>query len=114
MSAEDDDQGENGQTRTAEVRSAGRNATHRLVLQDCKGVKVFALELKRMEVGVGKTNVGEKMLLKKGTVVARGTVLLEPEMCVLLGGKMEAWHRSWVEGRLARLKEAVGSNGEAR
>ncbi|KAF7547776.1 hypothetical protein G7046_g8903 [Stylonectria norvegica] len=94
--------------RAAEVRPAGKNATHRLVLQDFRGTKVFALELRRMDgVGVGKTNVGEKILLKAGTVVARGTVLLEPEKCVLLGGKVEAWQKTWVEGRLARLRDAV-------
>lgn len=107
VEAEDDGQQENGHA--GEVRAAGRNATHRLVVQDCRGTKVFALELKRMEgVGVGKTNIGEKMLLKAGTVVARGTILLEPKQCVLLGGKVEAWQKTWVEGRLARLKESVG------
>lgn len=107
VEADDDGQQESG--RAGEVRAAGRNATHRLVVQDCKGTKVFALELKRIEgVGVGKTNIGEKMLLKAGTVVARGTILLEPKQCVLLGGKVEAWQKTWVEGRLARLKESVG------
>lgn len=125
---EDDNSGEvpEGQTQQAQrlqqqqrqqqggdaVRAAGKNATHRLVLQDCKGTKVFALELRRMEkIGVRKTNMGEKLLLKAGTVVARGTLLLEPENCVLLGGKVEAWQKSWMEGRLARLKEAVGDSG---
>ena len=112
VSAEDDDQTENGQSRHAvEVRAAGKNATHRLVVQDCKGSKVFALELKRMEsIGIGKTNIGEKILLKPGTVVARGTILLEPDKCVLLGGKIEAWQKTWVEGRLTRLKESVGGS----
>ncbi|POR31136.1 RecQ-mediated genome instability protein 1 [Tolypocladium paradoxum] len=87
---------------------AGPDATHRLVLQDHRGKRIFAVELRRVDrIGVGKTNIGEKMLLRAGTVVARGTVLLTPETCVLLGGKIEAWHDAWVEGRLARLKEAV-------
>ncbi|KAI9147800.1 mediated genome instability rmi1 [Paramyrothecium foliicola] len=93
------------------LRAAGRNATHRLVLQDCRGQRVFATELKRIDrIGVGSTNMGEKVLLKAGTVVARGVVLLTPETCVLLGGKVDAWQKSWVEGRLARLKEAAGSD----
>ncbi|GKT55800.1 recQ mediated genome instability protein Rmi1 [Colletotrichum tofieldiae] len=85
-----------------------RNATHRLVLQDFKGQKVYAMELRRIErIGIGSTNVGEKIMLKKGTVIARGTVLLEPDKCVLLGGKIDTWQRAWLEGRMARLKEAV-------
>ncbi|KAK1638722.1 RecQ mediated genome instability protein Rmi1 [Colletotrichum phormii] len=85
-----------------------RNATHRMVLQDFKGNKIYALELRRIDkIGIGSTNIGEKIMLKKGTVVARGTVLLEPEKCVILGGKVDAWQKAWVEGRMARLKEAV-------
>ncbi|KAF6809426.1 RecQ mediated genome instability protein Rmi1 [Colletotrichum sojae] len=87
-----------------------RNATHRLVLQDFKGNKLYAVELRRIEkIGVGSTNIGEKVVLKGGTVIARGTVLLEPERCVVLGGKIEAWQKAWVEGRIARLQEAVGA-----
>lgn len=85
-----------------------KNATHRLVLQDCRGHKIYALELTRIpKIVIGTTNIGEKILLKKGTVVARGTVMLEPTTCEILGGKVEAWQKAWTEGRLARLKEAV-------
>ncbi|KJZ76760.1 hypothetical protein HIM_03637 [Hirsutella minnesotensis 3608] len=95
---------------TADDR-AGANATHRLVLQDCRGTRIYAVELRRIDrIGVGKTSVGEKMLLRAGTVVARGTVLLTPETCVLLGGRVETWHEAWVQGRLQRLKDAVGSD----
>ncbi|ROV90792.1 hypothetical protein VMCG_09381 [Cytospora schulzeri] len=86
-----------------------KNATHRLVLQDCKGQKVFAVELTRIpRIAIGTLNIGEKILLRKGTVVARGTVLLEPGTCHFLGGKVEAWQKAWLEGRLARLRETVG------
>ncbi|KAK2064409.1 RecQ mediated genome instability protein Rmi1 [Colletotrichum caudatum] len=86
-----------------------RNATHRLVLQDYKGKKVYAMELRRIErIGIGSTSIGEKVMLKKGTIIARGMVLLEPDKCVLLGGRIDAWQKAWVEGRMARLKEAVG------
>ncbi|KAK7431521.1 hypothetical protein QQZ08_002012 [Neonectria magnoliae] len=117
VTAEDDEnnEGENIQrtttttaTTSAGVRPAGKNATHRLVLQDAKGAKLYGLELRRIDgIGVGKTQVGEKMLLKAGTVIARGTLLLEPDKCVLLGGKVEAWQKVWLDGRLARLREAV-------
>ncbi|OTA98033.1 hypothetical protein M426DRAFT_326302 [Hypoxylon sp. CI-4A] len=95
----------------ARLAAAARNATHRLVLQDCRGQKVHGLELRRIErIGVGTMSIGEKMLLKRGAVVARGVVLLEPSTCVVLGGKVEAWQKAWVDGRLARLREAVGAD----
>jgi RecQ-mediated genome instability protein 1 len=61
-------------------------------------------------IEVGKTFMGEKILLKAGTVVARGAVLLAPDTCVFLGGKIDAWHTAWAEGRLAMLKEKVGAD----
>lgn len=93
--------------------NSGRNATHRLVLQDCKGQKVYALELIRVpKIGIGSTNIGEKILLKGGSVVARGMVMLDPASCEVLGGKVEAWQKTWTEGRLARLQQAVnGAHG---
>lgn len=94
--------------------AGGKNATHRLVLQDCKGQNVYGMELKRIDkIGVGVTAIGEKIMLKKGTVVARGTILLEPANCVMLGGRVEAWQRPWVEGRLKRLREAAGADRPA-
>ncbi|KAK3290699.1 uncharacterized protein B0H64DRAFT_446996 [Chaetomium fimeti] len=93
---------------------SSKNSTHKLVVQDCKGQKVTAIELKRVErLAVGKTFIGEKILLRAGTVVARGVVLLDPAQCVVLGGKVEAWHRAWVDGRLERLREAVGAERRA-
>ncbi|KAF4512037.1 hypothetical protein G6O67_001222 [Ophiocordyceps sinensis] len=95
--------------RDAVAAVAGPSATHRLVLQDCRGNRVYAVELRRIDrIGIGKTNIGEKMLLRAGTVVARGTVLLTPETCLPLGGRIEAWHEAWAESRLQRLKDVVG------
>ncbi|KKP07731.1 hypothetical protein THAR02_00120 [Trichoderma harzianum] len=104
-----------GQTQASRAGNAtasgGANAVHRLVLQDGRGKKVFAVELKRISgIGIGKTHIGEKILLRAGAVVARGTILLTPENCTLLGGKIEAWHEAWMEGRLARLRESVGAD----
>ncbi|KAI1372203.1 hypothetical protein F4677DRAFT_433306 [Hypoxylon crocopeplum] len=91
--------------------AASKSATHRLVLQDCKGQKVHGLELKRIDrVGVGTLNIGEKIVLRRGATVARGVILLEPATCAVLGGKVEAWQKAWVDGRLARLREAAGAD----
>ncbi|KAK8095667.1 mediated genome instability Rmi1 [Apiospora kogelbergensis] len=85
-----------------------KNSTHRLVLQDCKGQKIYGLELQRIEkIGIGTMNIGEKILLKKGATVARGMILLEPANCTIMGGKVEAWQKSWIDSRLTRLKEAI-------
>lgn len=93
--------------------AAVRNATHRLLLQDCRGQKVYGFELVHIpEIAVGVLPIGAKILLKKGTVVARGSILLEPKTCQMLGGKVEAWQRSWLDGRLARLRDAAGAGGQ--
>ncbi|KAI1210191.1 uncharacterized protein F4807DRAFT_72823 [Annulohypoxylon truncatum] len=95
----------------ANAAAASKGATHRLVLQDCRGQKAHALELRRVDrIGVGTMNIGEKMVIKRGATVARGILLLEPATCVVLGGKVEAWQKAWVDGRLARLREAVGAD----
>ncbi|KAM0494337.1 hypothetical protein ACHAP8_008694 [Fusarium lateritium] len=122
VTAEDDDENNESQTQrpggarnTAGPKPAGKNATHRLVLQDCNGTKIYAMELRRHDsIGVGKTQIGEKILLKAGTVIARGMVLLEPDKCIMLGGKIEPWQKAWVDGRLTRLKEEIQQNERQR
>ncbi|KAI1260303.1 hypothetical protein F5Y18DRAFT_259848 [Xylariaceae sp. FL1019] len=103
--------GASGAARNGSTAAASKSSTHRLIVQDCKGQKLYALELKRIErIGINSLNIGEKIILKKGTLIARGTILLEPTTCTILGGKVEAWQKSWVEGRLARLREQTGDS----
>jgi RecQ-mediated genome instability protein 1 len=47
--------------------------------------------------------IGCKLLLRPGTVIRRGMVMLTPDKCVVMGGKVEAWDRKWKEGRKGRL-----------
>jgi RecQ-mediated genome instability protein 1 len=47
--------------------------------------------------------IGCKLLLRPGTVIRRGMVILTPDKCVVMGGKVEAWDRKWKEGRKGRL-----------
>ncbi|CAI6093348.1 unnamed protein product [Clonostachys chloroleuca] len=108
------DQDGSGGEPQQQQRATPSNATHRLVLQDRSGKKVYGLELRRVpQIGVGKTKIGEKLILKAGTRVARGSVMLTPETCQVLGGKVEAWHKTWTESRIARLKEAIGGDQRA-
>lgn len=95
----------------AAAGSGNDRATHRLVLQDARGQKIYGLELKKVDrIGIGKTNIGEKMLVKSGAAVSRGVIMLEPQKCVVLGGKVDVWHKAWVEGRIARLKAATAAD----
>ncbi|CAK7208835.1 hypothetical protein SCUCBS95973_000245 [Sporothrix curviconia] len=98
--------------RTASTGTSDASATHRLVLQDAEGQTLFALELARIyRIGIGRLRMGEKLLLKTGTVVARGTLLLEPASVKFLGGQVEPLHKTWVEGRLARLRSEAMAAG---
>lgn len=124
----EDDDGSGGRGMTADIPpeqtapgnkstapSANANSTHRVVMQDRRGQKVFGLELKRIpKIGVGTLCMGEKMVLKAGTRISRGVVLLEPANCIFLGGKIDAWQQQWVEGRLQRLREAARAGPERR
>lgn len=92
-----------------------KKATHRLVLQDAKGRRLYGLERSRIDrIAIGKTKIGEKLLLKSEAIVARGVVLLEPKTCVFLGGKVEELHKSWLEDRLARLRYYAQESGRAQ
>ncbi|KAI9743347.1 MAG: hypothetical protein M1818_003193 [Claussenomyces sp. TS43310] len=104
VAAED---GENGQPVLPPVLGGG---PHQLVLQDAKGQRVFALELKTVaKVGLGM-GIGTKIMLK-GVTVARGMVLLEPATAVVLGGKIEALHKNWTANRKKELMQTIEATG---
>lgn len=86
------------------------NGPFKLLMEDIKGQRVYGFELKRVQkVGYPPVmSIGCKVMLKKGAKVARGMVLLEPATVVVLGGKIEAWDKSWREGREKDLRDAVG------
>ncbi|KAF2204119.1 RecQ mediated genome instability protein Rmi1 [Delitschia confertaspora ATCC 74209] len=83
---------------------------HKLLLQDAKGAKVYAMELRKIEGISTKMNIGSKIVLRSFTV-ARGVIMLEPGNVTLLGGKIEALHKAWRDGRKDRLKAATSANG---
>lgn len=85
-------------------KSAG---PHKLLLQDAKGTKAYALELKNVQgLDVGMS-IGTKLVLRDVSV-ARGVVMLEPRCVEVLGGKVDAWDRKWREERKKVLKEKAG------
>ena len=83
---------------------------HKLLLQDAAGVCVHGLEMKAVEgvaVGMG---IGCKIQLRDATV-ARGMVMLEPKSVTIIGGKIEALHKAWKEGRKAALRRGIEEHG---
>jgi hypothetical protein len=52
-------------------------------------------------------SVGMKTMLKVGSVVRRGVVMLAPENVNVLGGKVGTWDKIWRDGRMERLKRAL-------
>ena len=87
---------------------------HKLLLQDTQGLRVYGIELKDVEGVALGMNIGCKLVLK-GTIVARGVLLLEPRTTSLLGGKIESLHKAWKENRKRDLKAAIQDNsGSAR
>ena len=91
-----------------------RGGPHKLLLQDAQGLSVYGIELKDIEGVALGMNIGCKLVLK-GTLVARGVLLLEPRTTSLLGGKIESLHKAWKDNRKRDLKTAIqDSSGSAR
>ena len=102
-------------TNTQEDDDSGANVSksggpHKLSLQDARGTKVYGIEMKEIRgVGLGMS-IG-CMLVLRNAVVARGVILMEPADTTILGGKVEAWHKSWKENRKQELKDAIAASG---
>ncbi|PYH39173.1 OB fold domain-containing protein [Aspergillus neoniger CBS 115656] len=76
---------------------------HRLILQDAAGTRAVGVEFAKVNgIGLGKLAIGAKVVVRDVTV-ARGLVMLTPESCVVLGGKIEGLDVQWREGRKERL-----------
>jgi RecQ-mediated genome instability protein 1 len=90
---------------------AGKSSgPHKYLLQDAKGTKVVAFETVRiLKLGLGNDgmSIGMKIVLKTGTVVRRGVLMLVLENVTVQGGKVDGWDKIWREGRKERLKRAV-------
>lgn len=108
---------------------------HKLLIQDARGTKVLAFELEKIpKIGIAisagavlptsTTNqgaassntiaaedpgmfIGCKLLLRPGTVIRRGMVMLTAENCQVLGGKVQTWDQKWREERKQRLTALV-------
>ncbi|RDW73957.1 hypothetical protein BP5796_07399 [Coleophoma crateriformis] len=85
----------------------------KLLLQDMNGNKVYGFELQKVpNIGLPSMgmSIGSKLMLRKGSKIARGVVLLEPKYVLVLGGKIEGMDKQWREGREAKLRATVGES----
>ncbi|KAI9820884.1 MAG: hypothetical protein M1832_003517 [Thelocarpon impressellum] len=83
--------------------------THKLLLRDAAGLRVYGVELqavKGVRVGMG---IGSKIVCRN-VLVSRAVLLLEPRTTTVLGGRVEGLHVAWLAGRKAELRAAVGQS----
>lgn len=94
---------ENNSNQNAGGGGGDSNGPHRLILQDAAGTRAVGVEFAKVNgIGLGKLAIGAKVVVRDVTV-ARGLVMLTPESCVVLGGKIEGLDVQWREGRKERL-----------
>ena len=102
--------GDNPAPTNAAGGAAMSSGQHKYLLQDARGTKVVAIEKVRVpKLGLSDDgmSIGMKIMLKAGSMVRRGVVMLAPEDVTVLGGKVETWDKAWRDGRKQRLKRAV-------
>ncbi|KAF1938047.1 hypothetical protein EJ02DRAFT_37488 [Clathrospora elynae] len=92
----------------ANVQSKG---PFKLLLQDAKGLKIYAMDLRGIDGLNTNMALGVKLILRNFDV-RRGVVMLEPANVQVAGGKLEALDKAWKEGRKERLMSAARADGE--
>jgi RecQ-mediated genome instability protein 1 len=80
----------------------------KLLLQDAKGLKIYAMDLRGIDGLNTSMAMGIKLLLRN-VDVRRGVAMLETVNVQVVGGKLEALDKAWKEGRKERLIGAVKS-----
>lgn len=83
----------------------------KLLLQDAKGLQIYALDLRGIDGLNTNMSMGVKLLLRN-IEVRRAVVMLEPGNVQVLGGKLEALDKAWKEGRKDRLIKAANAGGD--
>jgi RecQ-mediated genome instability protein 1 len=78
----------------------------KLLLQDAKGLKIYAFDLRAIDGVNTSMSMGVKIVLRN-VDVRRGVVMLEPGNVQVVGGKLEALDKAWKEGRKERLMAAA-------
>ena len=92
----------------APVQSKG---PFKLLLQDAKGLKVYAMDLRGID-GINTNMVMGLKLVLRNFDVRRGVVMLEPGNVYVAGGKLEALDKAWKDGKKERLMAAARMTGQ--
>lgn len=83
----------------------------KLLLQDAKGLQIYALDFRGIDGLNTNMSMGVKLLLQN-IEVRRAVVMLEPANVQVLGGKLEALDKAWKNGRKDRLIKAANADGD--
>lgn len=83
----------------------------KLLLQDAKGAKVYAIDLRGIEGVNTSMAMGTKLLLRN-TDIRRAVAMLEPGNVQILGGKLDALDKAWKDSRKERLMRSAKTTGE--
>lgn len=83
----------------------------KVLLQDAKGLQIYALDLQGIDGLNTNMSMGVKLLLRD-IEVRRAVIMLGPGNVQVLGGKLDALDKAWREGRKERLKKAANAGGE--
>ncbi|KAL5121048.1 hypothetical protein ACEQ8H_000897 [Pleosporales sp. CAS-2024a] len=83
----------------------------KLLLQDAKGSKIYAIDLRGIHGLNTNMAMGTKLVLRN-VHVRRGVAMLEPASVQILGGKLEALDKAWKDGRKERLMKAAKADEE--
>ena len=95
---------------SAEPVQAQTSGPHKLLLQDVKGIQVYAIELSPVSGISLAMSIGTKLVLRE-VVASRGVLLLEAKSVTVLGGKLEELHKTWKEKRKDNLRaEALAAS----
>lgn len=93
---------------TTPIQSKG---PFKLLLQDAKGLKIYAVDLRGTEGINTNMTLGVKLILRN-VDVRRAVVMLEPSNVQVVGGKLEALNKAWKDGRKSRLMIAAKAGAE--
>ncbi|KAF1928874.1 RecQ mediated genome instability protein Rmi1 [Didymella exigua CBS 183.55] len=94
------------------VASTQSKGPFKLLLQDAKGLHIYALDLRGIDGLSTNVSMGAKLLLRN-IEVQRAVIMLEPGSLQVLGGKLDALDKAWKDGRKDRLIKAANAGGSA-
>ncbi|OAL46003.1 RecQ mediated genome instability protein Rmi1 [Pyrenochaeta sp. DS3sAY3a] len=84
----------------------------KLLLQDAKGMQIYAVDLRGIEGVNTSMTMGIKVILKN-VDVRRAVAMLEPGNVQVLGGKLEELDKAWKDGLKERLQKAAKPANQA-